>query len=304
MPDLGQVGLLILIGIPLALLIAHPFAARGELESGPPDAQLEALALRRSIAYDALRDLELDFRTGSLTGRQYLSLREKAELRAAVALADLEAAASYADGATAAPAEARRWRPGRRLAAGLAGLLAVVLLVGFVLPEPLSLANGTVVNEPLAQALAAEEARDAEIAWLQARLTTEEAPDPEVLSDLADAYLAGDSRDDLIKAALALLVLIQLDPDNESAHVRIISAYMRAGDYDDASRAADALEKLNPDSADVLFFRGLIALRGRGDRRAAVEAFDRFLEQAPDDPRAGMVRSLRAEAAGELPPGS
>jgi hypothetical protein len=38
-------------------------------------------------------------------------------------------------------------------------------------------------------------------------------------------------------------------------------------------------------------------LRGENDTDAAVAAFDRFLELAPDDPRAGMIRGLRDEAA-------
>lgn len=301
MPDLGQIGLVLILGIPLAILIARPFAPGRDREPAAVEGQLDALALRRRIAYEALRDLDLDYRAGSVTGRQFLALREEAEVRAAAALQDLEAVARQIDGGVAAPSEARQWRPGRRLAASLAGLLSLVLLVGFALPEPLSLANGTIVNRPLADAIAAEQARAAEIARLQARLTSEEVPDPRVLSDLADAYLAGD---DLYPAALALLALIELEPDNESAYVRIVTAYLRAGDYENAAGATESLEELSSGSADVWFFRGLIALRGDGDRPAAVEAFDRFLERAPDDPRAGMVRSLRAEAAGELPPGS
>jgi hypothetical protein len=33
-----------------------------------------------------------------------------------------------------------------------------------------------------------------------------------------------------------------------------------------------------------------------------VEAFDRFLKLAPDDPRAGMVRGLRDEAEARITP--
>ena len=48
---------------------------------------------------------------------------------------------------------------------------------------------------------------------------------------------------------------------------------------------------------EIAFLDGLIALR-EGDNERAVAAFDRFLELAPDDPRAGMIRGLREEAAG------
>jgi Flp pilus assembly protein TadD len=42
---------------------------------------------------------------------------------------------------------------------------------------------------------------------------------------------------------------------------------------------------------DIPFFRGLIA-RGRGDTAEAQQQFRRFLELAPNDDRAVMVRGL------------
>jgi hypothetical protein len=48
---------------------------------------------------------------------------------------------------------------------------------------------------------------------------------------------------------------------------------------------------------EVAFLDGLIALRAERDPGAAVAAFDRFLELAPDDERAVMVERLRDEAA-------
>lgn len=304
MPDLGQLVLLVLTGVPLTVLVARPFRRRRAASSPTDEPDLEALALRRRIAYDALRDLDLDYRAHNLPLRQYLEMRADLELRAAETLAALEAAAGAIREDGAVVVDARRWRAGRRLTAGVALMLAVTLVVGFALPEPWSLANGTVVNQVLAAAQAAEKARLDEIERLQSKLRPGETPSRTVLSDLADAYLAGSSRDELARGALVLLALIQLEPENRDARARIITAYLRAGDYANATRATDAFETVAPESVDVAFFRGLIALRGTGDRIAAVEAFDEFLRTAPEDPRASMVRALRAEAAGELPPGS
>ena len=101
---------------------------------------------------------------------------------------------------------------------------------------------------------------------------------------------------------MALLALIGLEPDNASAYQRLITAYINAGDWVDARSATDAYaDVVGEDDPDVPFFRGLVALRGDGDAAEAVRLFDRFLELAPDDPRTTMIRSLRAEAAGELP---
>ncbi|HEY7847892.1 MAG TPA: hypothetical protein VIC83_06855, partial [Candidatus Limnocylindria bacterium] len=55
-------------------------------------------------------------------------------------------------------------------------------------------------------------------------------------------------------------------------------------------------EVVGEDDPDIPFFRGLIA-RGGGDDAEAVRQFDRFLEIAPEDPRAEMIRGLRDESA-------
>jgi len=187
----------------------------------------------------------------------------------------------------------------RRLAVGAAATLVALLGIGFLLPEPFSLAAETVVNQPLAEAQAAEIARQAEIERLLA-LVAAEPTDIASLSDLADAYLAGPTAEDLQRAASVLLLLIGLDPDDSDPYARLISAYIRASDWTDADAATDAFADLAPSSPDVPFFRGLIAWRGYGDAATAIEAFDAFLEIAPDDPRVTMIRALRQQAAASV----
>jgi len=76
-----------------------------------------------------------------------------------------------------------------------------------------------------------------------------------------------------------------------------VAAYIRAGDFGNARAALGSYEGIaSADPVEAAFLDGLIALRGEGDEARAAEAFDRFLELAPDDPRATMIRSLRAEA--------
>ena len=184
----------------------------------------------------------------------------------------------------------------RRLAAGAAVVLAGAVAIGFFLPEPLSLAGQTIVNEPLAQAQADEVARQDEIQRLLGQLQANPI-DPATLSDLADAYLAGSTAEDLQKAAVVLIALIGLNPDDPDPYPKLISAYVRAEDWTDAAATTDALANIAPDSPDVPFFEGIIAWRGHGDAETAVDAFDQFLEMAPDDGRAPMIRALRQEAA-------
>jgi len=184
----------------------------------------------------------------------------------------------------------------RRLAAAAGIILAGAMAVGYLLPEPLSLAAQTVVNEPLAQTRAAEADRQATIERLLGQLQANPM-DPAALSDLADAYLAGSTADDLQRAAVVLLGLIGLNPTDPDPYPKLISAYVRAEDWTDAAATTTALANIAPDSPDVPFFEGLIAWRGHSDAATAIEAFDRFLDMAPDDGRVPMIRALRQEAA-------
>ena len=121
---------------------------------------------------------------------------------------------------------------------------------------------------------------------------------------LASLYLQGGTADDFQHAANLLLLAIRLDPKASDAYRLLVTAYIQTGDYQDATAATDAYARIAPSSPDVPFFRGLIAYQGTGDRAAAIRWFDAFLKAAPDDQRAVMVRSLRAEAAGQIPGGS
>lgn len=284
---------LLVVGLALAGgVVLRPLrATRGG--PAPADAEVEAAELRHRAALDALRDVEADRRAGWLDAGAYAGERGAAEERAAVTLAGLDLARK-GPAAPAATADPRA----RRAAALVAAAIAALLLVGVAVPPPLGLANATRVDESRAAAEAAEAARQERIRELLAALD-QDASYVEALSKLADEYLAGSSADDLARAAAALTLVIAQRPQDVDAHERIITAYLRAGDYANARAALDSLRSLDADPADVAFFEGIIALRGEDDPQAAAGAFDRFLELAPRDPRAAMVRALRAEATGE-----
>lgn len=291
MPDIGEWLILAVLGLGASALIAWPLRRGGREERAATDR--ESLALRHQLALEAVLDVEADHRAGSLDEAAYGRQLAEEEARATETLAALDTAAA----APSLPAPGRG--TGRRAAAWLGAGLLATLLIGFALPAPLGLAERTSVNQPLADQIAAEEARQAEIDRLLTLLAADSG-DPEVLSDLADAYLAGSTAQDLQRAAVALQVLLAVDPENASGYRRLITAYLSAGDLADARAATDSYRELvGEDDPDVPFFLGLIALRG-GDAAEAVEQFDRFLELAPDDDRAPMIRSLRAEAAGKL----
>jgi len=292
MPDLAQWALLAAIGLAVAAVLAWPLVRSWPSTPGPAaHADAEARALRHRVALEALLDVEADRRAGSLDDASYQRERGEAEARAAETL---EPAPLHPS--PPAPAAGK----GRGMIAVLGAAVALALLVGFALPGAIGLGQRTIVNQPLADALAREADRQAEIQRLLGLLGANPG-DVQVVSDLADAYLAGGSGRDLQQAALMLQLLLALEPENDSAYRRLITAYLVTADYDDAQATTDAYATFaGPDEPDIPFYRGVIAFR-RGDNALAVREFDRFLALAPDDGRAPMVRGLRAQVAEALP---
>lgn len=279
---------LVLIVIGLAAAGAWVLPPLWSAPASATDEERDAAMLRHRVALEALRDVETDRRAGSLDDASYAQQLSEAEARAAETRAALEQQPST----TVAP----HARPAKTAALVSAAVVAAALLAGAVVPAS-GVANQTDTNEGLAAAQAAESARQERIGELQAALAADPR-DVDTLSDLADAYLAGSSQEDLVRAAVALQVLIDLEPDRADAYERIMAAYLRAGDHANARAAYDSyVELVAADPVEAAFFDGLIALRGEDDPARAEAAFDRFLELAPDDPRAGMIEGLREEAA-------
>ena len=297
MPDLGQWLILLMLGAVAAVAVGWPLRGDNRRPGGDQalaeDPEREALELRHRVALEGLRDVEADRRAGSLDDAAYERERGEAEERAARSLAELEAAP-----ASPSPAVPHRGA-GRRAALWLAAILGIALLAGFALPPPIGLGQRTEVDQALADQMGEESARQAEIQRLLGLLASD-ARDVQAFSDLADAYLAGDTSTDLQHAALALQAVISLDPQNRSAYRRLITAYLTAGDLSDAKATTASYAAMAGEAEpDIPFFRGLIA-RAQGDGAEALTQFDRFLAIAGDDPRVAMIRSLRAEAPGAL----
>jgi tetratricopeptide (TPR) repeat protein len=284
MPD----ALILLVGLAAAAVLVLAPLLGSRPEAATSDEDREAAVIRHRVSLEALRDVETDRLAGSLDAAGYAEQLAQAEARAALTRAALH----LHPRADPAPPGGR----GRRAAIAAAGLIGVVLLAGSFVPAA-GIANRTDVNQALADARAAESARQDRIASLLAAFAAR-PEDPRTISTLADEYLAGSTPNDLVRAAGFLQLLISLEPDRADAYERIMSAYLRAGDAVNARAAHDSYEALaSADPVEVAFFDGLIALRGENDPEAALAAFDRFLQLAPDDPRAAMIRGLRDEAS-------
>lgn len=274
---MAEVLLLALIGSAVALAVAWPLlGADRTADDTPVDAEREALEVRHHLALEALRDIEADRRAGSLDEERYRVQLDEAEAHAVATRGALDAAPPQA--------EATPTRPSLRLPALIAGGLAVLLLAGYALPAPLGIAE-----------------RDARVERIRV-LTDAIGANPRdtaALAELSDLYLASGTADDVARALASLLLLRDAAPDSRDPHQRLVTLFIRAGEWQQAAAATDQMAAVvGGGDREIPFFRGLIA-RGMGDSAEAVHQFDRFLRIAPDDPRATLVRELRDEAAGD-----
>lgn len=271
--------LLTLVAFSVALAVAWPMLG-GSADAAPGaddvDPEREAVLVRHRLALEAVRDVEADHRAGSLDDEAYRMQRAEAEAHAAETLRALDAAP-----AGDAPV-ARRKRTSARAAAVVGGGLALLLLIGYALPSPFGIAE-----------------RDARLERIRV-LTNAVAANPRdtaALAELSDQYLAGGTPDEVARALASLLLLRDAEPTSRDAHQRLVTLFIRAGLWEEATSAVDRYaEVVADDDPDIPFFRGLIA-RATGDSEEAVRQFDRFLRLAPDDPRASMIQGLRDEEA-------
>jgi tetratricopeptide (TPR) repeat protein len=248
-----------------------------------PDPEGEAALVRHGLALEALRDIEADHRAGSLDEAAYLAQREEAEAHAARTLRALEAVAPAGESQSEPGSEpAPGWSRGWRLPALVGGLLALLLLAAFAAPSPFGVAEKDARLERIRQLTDAVEANPRDV---------------DALGELADLYLAGGNPDDVGAALVSLVLLRDAAPESRDANQRLVTLLVRAGLWEDAGAATDRYaDVVGEDDPDIPFFRGLIA-RGTGDTDEAVRQFDRFLEIAPDDDRAQMIRGLRDDLA-------
>jgi cytochrome c-type biogenesis protein CcmH len=119
--------------------------------------------------------------------------------------------------------------------------------------------------------------------------------DPGALIDLGDALLAADMGSDAAEQYRAALAI---DPKDVRALLGVAAILLDADRPDAAVNALERVLKQAPDQPDALVMRGLARFRIDGSVTARVRAdLSRFLTIAPADARAPMVVSLLAPSA-------
>jgi hypothetical protein len=86
-----ELAISVLIAGAIITFIAIPLFSSSHKPAIDQPSALETILSQRDAAYDALRDLDLDFQTGKLSETDYTTLREKYKSRAATILQQIDA---------------------------------------------------------------------------------------------------------------------------------------------------------------------------------------------------------------------
>ena len=168
------------------------------------------------------------------------------------------------------------------LAGFLAGFLVMYLAVSNRDPGP------TVIRDPsiLAPARVATDTEQELLVELEARLTGTPA-DLAILTDLANLNW---DVENYAEAAAWYRRALEITPGNPDLYTDLGTALFYENRVDEAVAAFEAALELNPNHPQALINLGIVRLEGLGDRAGAIQLWERFVDQNPEHPRAGVIR--------------
>lgn len=252
-----------------------------------PD-EIALLEDERDFLLRSLDDLESERTEGNIDPDDYRRLHDDYTARAAAVLRSIR------DGVDARPEPPPASTRRRVFTIGGIAVFALVaaVLLGGALGERLPGQTAT-GNQQLgaggdpAGASPAERA-DADLETLQTAVG-DDPDDVEARLAYADALLADGQAAEALRQYDAA---VELDPSNARARASGGFVVFQAGLVEDALERLDAAEAADPAYPDTHFLRGIVLLRGQGDRDAAEAAFTHYLEVAPDGPYAADVEVI------------
>jgi tetratricopeptide (TPR) repeat protein len=283
------------LGAVAAVGVAAGFLRRDPIPVEPMADPLEdrRLALRRSLS-----DLEEARASGALEEVEYERLREDTERRRTKVRLALDRREQVPVRARAAPTETAELegRPSGAVEPRRVPVWAVAVLIGGTVAAMVVAALARDQQPQAATAMAPAVAGDDAFAFFEDRVRRH-PDDLAARLDLAHRYLdAGRAEDALDQYAAAL----EIDPDDAEALAHVGMVLYLGERPEEALGSVDRALDTDPDYPEALFIRGVILLRGLDRPRAAIGAFERYLDAAPFGSERETVRTLIAEARGAI----
>ncbi len=255
-----------------------PAAAPSEDDERPSE-EHAALRSERDFLLCSIKDLHHELASGELSEAQYQRLMDTYTAQAAQVLRRLE---SGEVAEPPPPASGPRWRV-PLIGLGLVGLAAVAGLL---------LASSMGLRAPGATVTGNDQSGvDPRRATLE-RAVQQRPDDP--LARIAYARFLL-SAGEPVEALRQFDAAARLDPANAEALAYGGWIVFLGGLADDALARLDAAVARQPDYPDAHFFRGMVLLRGKGDRAAAADELQAYLDLASQSPLSEQVRGVLAE---------
>ena len=225
--------------------VAYPFVRQRDRSVEPEtDEGSEDLRIRREKLYDAVRELDLERDSGTVSQEEHEKIRTTYEMQAAALLQE----------------EERQVREARRPVAAKAAPSTAPLShrIGLIIPAFLILVVGTALGLFLANSLTP------------------------TLSPLEEANAAF-NRGDLRGALEGYRRVLDEDQRNVEALTQIGVLLARGQHHDEAILAFDRALTIQPDHPKALFEKGLVLFQGKVQPRKGVKVWEHLIKTAPPD---------------------
>jgi len=312
----------VIIALPAFALALWPLFRRGAIggsdtavaPTAAEDKQLE-LSEEKDAVYRALKEIEFDHEAGHLSEEDYRPLRHRYESRAAELIHALDALApapgrkSERAHAEAAAAPGRRgWTRHPAVLAGGAALLLVFgvflgLNVGrFTQAEQAAMPPGGRMAVPEAPGMVATPSIPGATDPAPAGREPPASPiPPEVMTRMLEAALQSLRAGQYQQAISAYQAILKRDPRNVDAmtHMGLIVAI--GGHGDSALETFEKALRIDPNFAPAYLYRGQVLYEAKQDYPGAIKAWERFLVLVPSGEGHDQVKALIEKARSQKP---
>lgn len=277
-------------------------AAGRSLPIDPESENPESLLLEEQARlYTELRELEFDYQTGKLSGKDYQAMRQELETRAAMALRELEAAppagtekekktpaAKPAAKETKGPESKRSPLLGWRLVAGGIFLLMFGITLGVFLTTSLRprASDQDSITGDFLTGTGSGGIRDSSSGMAGKEI-------PALLAEGRAAF----ERQEWPKAIEAFKKVLAIDAKHPEAHTYMGLILAQADHADGALLAFDRALTADPNFPLALWGKGMLLYRAKEDYSGARETLERLLSLMPPGEERSQIQKTVAEIA-------
>lgn len=276
--------LLALLGFAFALLplfkkSRQPEASSGQLWSQQEEGELRELLAERDTLYQAIKDLEFDFRCGHVSSEDYQASRRGYEAKAASVLARLDELEQKVPQDWRLETGDRRLQRVSRLWSQVSGLKrpAVFVLAALLLSAGL-LGGYLLARPPKGEGVGGGQ-------------------DLRALLDLAHLHL---DQGEFAQAIEAYKQALQIDSQNVEAITHLGVILTHSPHPERALPIFDKALEIDPNYPHALWDKARLLYEVKQDYRGAIETWERFIKVSPSSPDAERARELIQEARRRL----